>query len=471
MPVRDLVNVVIVVVARRVEEKTEAKKRLGDIYNPPRPGIDWSASAYGQNGVDFPRFHGDFYLAQISPAQLVAPTPPRSASAPDDRHMTDARPQRASAGARPLAVLRAMIDAVDHEVLQLLSRRNALVGEIAACKREHGLVIRDRQREREIIGDRRQRSSDLGLSPDVIESVYRLVLWASRDRQAALKAEVPPEVQQRSVAVIGGKGGMGRCMADLFADLGHAVMIADLDTDLSPPEAAGAADVVVISVPIDKTVEVIRELGPLVRPDALLMDVTSIKTAPLEQMLESSSASVIGTHPLFGPSVHSVQGQRIVLTPGRGDTWQAWLECMLRARGLTIKQTTPQEHDQAMAVIQVLTHFATEVMGKSLAGLGVSLEQTLDYTSPVYLMELLMTARHFAQSPDLYASIQMSNPLTDKVTEAFVQAAAAHRDAVAANDHEAVTDVFERVREFFGDFTDRALEQSSYMIDRLVERM
>ncbi|MHC4826832.1 MAG: bifunctional chorismate mutase/prephenate dehydrogenase, partial [Planctomycetota bacterium] len=90
---------------------------------------------------------------------------------------------------------------------------------------------------------------------------------------------------------------------------------------------------------------------------------------------------------------------------------------------------------------------------------------------PVYLMELLMTARHFAQSPDLYASIQMSNPLTDKVTEAFVQAAAAHRDAVAANDHEAVTDVFERVREFFGDFTDRALEQSSYMIDRLVERM
>ena len=175
--------------------------------------------------------------------------------------MTDPDPQRASAGARPLAVIRAMIDAVDHEVLQLLARRNALVGEIAACKRAHGLAIRDRQREREIIGDRRQRAGGLGLSPEVIESMYRLVLWASRDRQAALKAAVPPDVQQRSVAVIGGNGGMGRCMADLFADLGHAVMIADLDTDLSPQEAAGAADVVIISVPIDKTVAVIRELG------------------------------------------------------------------------------------------------------------------------------------------------------------------------------------------------------------------
>ncbi len=385
--------------------------------------------------------------------------------------MNAPRPERASTGARPLAVIRAMIDAVDHEFLQLLSRRNALVGEIAACKREHGLAIRDHQRERDIIGDRRQRAGGLGLSPEVIESMFRLVLWASRDRQAALKAQVPPDVEQRSVAVIGGKGGMGRCMAALFADLGHAVMIADLDTDLSPQEAAGLGDVVVISVPIDTTVGVIRQLGPLVRPEALLMDVTSIKTAPLEQMLKSSRSSVIGTHPLFGPSVHSVQGQRIVLTPGRGDAWQAWLESMLRARGLTIKQTTPQEHDRAMAVIQVLTHFATEVMGKSLAGLGVSLEETLDYTSPVYLMELLMTARHFAQSPDLYASIQMSNPLTDKVTETFVQAAAAHRDTLAANDHDAVTALFDRVREFFGDFTDRALEQSSYMIDRLVERM
>jgi chorismate mutase/prephenate dehydrogenase len=363
-----------------------------------------------------------------------------------------------------------MIDAVDHEVLQLLSRRNALVGEIAACKREQGMAIRDHRREREIIGDRRHRAGGLGLSADVVESMYRLLLWASRDRQAALKAEVPPDLRQQSVAVIGGKGAMGRCMAELFADLGHAVMIADLDTDLSPREAAGAADVVVISVPIESTVPVIRELGPLVRPEALLMDVTSIKTAPVTTMMESTPASVIGTHPLFGPSVHSVQGQRIVLTPGRGDGWLAWLESMLRARGLTIKRATPQQHDRAMAVIQVLTHFATEVMGKALADMGVSIDETLDYTSPVYLMELLMTARHFAQSPDLYASIQMSNPLTPKVTETFVRAAAAHRDAVNARDRDAVAAAFDQVRAFLGDFTDRALEQSSYMIDRLVER-
>jgi len=371
---------------------------------------------------------------------------------------------------RPLDGLRAMIDAVDHEMLDLLARRNALVGEIAAYKRAHGVAIRDRRREREILADRCRRAERVGLRPEVIESMLRLMLWASRDRQAALRAEVPPDLPPRTVAVIGGRGQMGRCMAGLFADLGHTVVIADVDTTPSPTDAASTADVVIISVPVDSTVEVIRDLGPRVPKESLLMDVTSIKAEPVQAMLEASQASVVGTHPLFGPSVHSLQGQRMVLTPGRGEQWYGWLGQMLRARGLLLVEATPADHDRAMAVVQVLTHFATEVMGRALAEIGVPLTETLNYTSPVYLMEMLMTARHFAQSPELYASIQMSNPLTREVTEAFVRAAGEHEKVVQSGDRKAITDLFEQVRGYFGEFTDRALEQSSYMIDRLVER-
>ncbi len=264
---------------------------------------------------------------------------------------------------------------------------------------------------------------------------------------------------------------MGGLVADLFGDLGHAVIRADLDTAVTPPDAAAAADVVIISVPIERTVEVIEHLGPLVREDALLMDVTSIKVEPVRAMLESSRASVVGTHPLFGPSVHSLQGQRIVLTPGRGDTWLEWLRQMLQARGLSIMETKAEAHDQAMAIVQVLTHFSSEVMGRTLARLGVPIEQTLNFTSPVYLMELLMTARHFAQSPDLYASIQMSNPRTSAVTAAFVEAARELREIIERKDRAGVEAMFEEVRSFLGPFTDQALEQSSFLIDRLVERM
>jgi chorismate mutase/prephenate dehydrogenase len=371
---------------------------------------------------------------------------------------------------RSLPVLRALIDAIDHDLLHLLARRNGLVAEIAQCKRETGRDIRDLDRERELLDDRRQRAIPLGLSPELIESMFRLVLWASRDRQAALRAEVPPDVEPRTVAIIGGRGGMGRCMAGLFGDLGHAVMIVDVDTPLTATEAAAVADVVVISVPIDATEVVIRELGPLMRDDALLMDVTSIKAAPLAAMLSATRASVVGTHPLFGPSVHSLQGQRIVITPGRGDEWLAWLKRMLHARGLNMLEATAEAHDQAMAAVQVLVHFATEVMGKTLFDLGVSVNETLAFTSPIYLMELLMTARHFGQSCDLYAAIQMSNPETGRVTDAFVEAARRLRDVAVSKNRDAFAAMFTEVRSFFGPFTDQALEQSDFLIDRLVER-
>ena len=374
------------------------------------------------------------------------------------------------ARSRPLPILRAMIDALDHDILQLFARRNALIGEIALYKREHHLPIRDFAREREIIQDRRERGETLGLNPDLMESLYRLVMWGSRDRQAALRAEVPLEVEPRTVAIIGGLGAMGRCLAKLFGDLGHAVMIADVDTALRPTQAAALADVVVLSVPIDATESVIREIGPQVRPDALLMDVTSVKTGPLAAMLGSSRGSVVGTHPLFGPTVHSLQGQRVVLTPGRGDEWLTWLKTMLHARGLEIVEATADEHDRVMSVVQVLTHFTTEVMGRTLAALGVPLEQTLRYTSPIYLMDLLLTARHFAQSPDLYASIQMLNPQTPVVTEAFVRAAEEIRGFTAGPDHAAFQALFADVRRYFGDFTAQALAQSDFLIDRLVER-
>lgn len=373
--------------------------------------------------------------------------------------------------ARALPVLRAMIDSVDHEVLQLLSRRNGLVAEVAAWKRENATAIRDHERERQLLDDRMGRAAPLGLRPEVIESIYRLVLWASRDRQASLKAEVPPDVEPQTVAIIGGHGGMGRHMATIFGDLGHAVMIADVETDLTPAAAAAVADVVMISVPIRLTESVIAEVGPSVREDALLCDVTSIKSGPVEAMLTHSRASVIGTHPLYGPSVHTVQGQRIVLTPARinaGRDWNAWLRQMFHARGLTVVETTPESHDRIMAVVQVLTHFSTEVMGQTLASLGVPLEETLPFMSPVYEMDLLMTARHFAQSPELYAAIQAANPRTSEVTAAF--AAAATALSTSGSDQASFESLFDAVRTYFGDFSEKALDQSSYLIDRMVER-
>jgi chorismate mutase/prephenate dehydrogenase len=372
---------------------------------------------------------------------------------------------------RPLPVLRAMVDVLDRDLLQIVARRMALVGEIAAYKRQHGLRIRDIEREHDIIDDRCRRAEEMGLPRGEMESVFRVLMRASRDHQAALRAELPYATTARTVAVIGGKGGMGSLMARLFGDLGHQVLVVDLGTELTAVDAASVADVVVVSVPIDVTDSVIRAVGPRLREDAVLMDVTSIKEAPIAAMLASTKASVVGTHPMFGPNVHSLQGQRVVVCRARGDEWADWVSRMLQARGLSVQETSPAHHDRMMAVVQVLTHFQTQVLGLTLARLGTPLDETLRFTSPAYLMELYVTARHFDQSPDLYGPIEMRNPATAHVTTAFRAAAGEVAEILGSGDRERFRALFDEVRDFFGPFTHEALEQSSFLIDRLVERL
>ncbi len=378
--------------------------------------------------------------------------------------MTDDNPDRG-----PLEDLRAALDEVDHELLELLVRRMGIVTDIAASKREQRVRIRDLARERRVLEDRCARAEELGLPADSIESVWRQLMLMSRERQAALRVEVPPDVEPKRVAIVGGEGGMGQSLSTLFSDLGHQVLIADLDTELTPVAASQAADVVIVSVPIRETRAVIEQVGPHVRQHALLMDVTSIKADPMAAMLSSTEASVLGTHPMFGPGVHSYQGQRLVICPGRGETWLDWARLMFSARGLVITETTPEEHDAMMAIVQVLHHFKTQALGLALSRLGVTLEDTLRFTSPAYLLETYVTGRHFAQSPELYGPIEMLNPDSQRVVRAFQSAATALADILAEGDQEAFDGVFADVRAFFGDFTDEALEQSGFLIDRLVE--
>ena len=225
-----------------------------------------------------------------------------------------------------------------------------------------------------------------------------------------------------------------------------------------------------MSVPIDVTERVIREVGPHVPEDALLMDVTSVKAGPVAAMLESTRASVLGTHPMFGPGVHTLQGQRVVLCRARGDAWADWVAGALAARGLLVTEATPEAHDRAMSVVQVLTHFQTQVLGLTLARLGVPLDETLRFTSPAYLLELYVAARHFAQSPALYGPIEMRNPRSAEVTAAFGDAARELAAIIGDRDRAAFDAMFEEVRAFFGPFTGEALQQSSFLIDRIVER-
>ena len=89
---------------------------------------------------------------------------------------------------RPLPVLRAMVDQLDREILELLARRQAVAAEIAATKRTEGKSIRDLGREQAVLDARKAQAEQLHLPPNVVESISagRTGLTAHRDRHVGI---------------------------------------------------------------------------------------------------------------------------------------------------------------------------------------------------------------------------------------------------------------------------------------------
>ena len=127
------------------------------------------------------------------------------------------------------------------------------------------------------------------------------------------------------IAVIGGTRGLGKWIATFLSNKGYNVVITGrnkisgesvskkigVDYTDNNIEAAVSSDVVIISLPIDVTPKIIKELAPQMKKGSLLLDVTSVKEEPSNLMTEyaAEGVEVIPTHPMFGPRIRSLDGQ------------------------------------------------------------------------------------------------------------------------------------------------------------------
>jgi prephenate dehydrogenase len=216
------------------------------------------------------------------------------------------------------------------------------------------------------------------------------------------------------IGIIGGTGGMGRWFAAFFENEGHPVRVSGKATGPRPAEMAAACPVVIVSVPIGVTEEVVREVGPHMKRESLLMDLTSLKAEPVRAMLASSASEVIGLHPLFGPSVPSIEGQNIAICPARGETWLPRVRGILEGCGAKLVETTPERHDEVMAVVQTLNHLDTIVIGLAVRRSGIDRGTLETFSTPLFRGKLEMIDRVFSNA-GLHAEIIAANPHREKM--------------------------------------------------------
>lgn len=97
-----------------------------------------------------------------------------------------------------LLELRARITQLDVQLLVLLAQRFAVVREIQAIKRAHGMPARDGERERQVLAGVRRLSDDLGVDPMLAESVWQRLFAASEASLTHVKAGAAPGTENAS---------------------------------------------------------------------------------------------------------------------------------------------------------------------------------------------------------------------------------------------------------------------------------
>jgi prephenate dehydrogenase len=136
-------------------------------------------------------------------------------------------------------------------------------------------------------------------------------------------------------------------------------------------ETACRQNIVIPCVPISIFRSVLTDIAPLLKPDALVVDVCSVKEYPIQWMTEAlpETVSILATHPMFGPdsASDSLAGRKICLCKVRiAENRYRKIKAYLEAKGLIVIEATAAEHDRQIATSLALTH----LIGRTLSEFG-----------------------------------------------------------------------------------------------------
>ena len=284
-----------------------------------------------------------------------------------------------------------------------------------------------------------------------------------------------------NVGIIGGSDGLGKTLIYYFRDefdvyitgrdhnKGRAVA-EEMNVNYIESNAglANISDILVVSVPIQHTCDVIREVAPFMKEGSVMVDVTSVKEGPSRTMAEvlPDTIEYIPTHPIFGPRTTELDNQVIVLTPGRKGEWYEKVHRYLESKNMRVIETTAEKHDFMMSIVQVLTHFSFISTASAIEKLKVDLSETEDYESPIYNLMIDMIARIVSQNPYLTYNIQAMNSNGPKVRNTFAEAVIELRDAINDKDDEKFMDIAINATKHMGDIKN-ALGRSDKAISAL----
>ncbi len=237
------------------------------------------------------------------------------------------------------------------------------------------------------------------------------------------------------VAIIGA-GKMGRWFTKFFLEEGDSVIVSsrtkekllkirdEFDVEIADNvNAVKNADRVLVCVPVENIEDVVKEIHHHVRPDQVIMDICSIKEAPVKIMHKYiRTGTMLGTHPVFGPGVKGIKNQNFILTPISNkekvfaENFKGWLE----EREVNVFIMSPKKHDELMSVVLGLPHFIGLVVCDTLLDLD-NYSEMESVAGASYKMLLTLAEAVASEETEFYTSLQMNLPEIERIEGLFFE--------------------------------------------------
>ena len=324
--------------------------------------------------------------------------------------------------------IRARIDAIDQDILQLLKTRYENAKILGQLKRRRGLATRDRQRERDILARIQSASEKLDLNPRYSLQIFHKIFNLSLEAQREKRKPSFHKLRNKEILIIGGTGAMGQFFSRFITANGGTVTIVGRDQrrtlktaeDLAVKPGrlldAASSDIVIVAVPMKSTRQVCIRAANRMRSGALLIDLCSVKSgiADIIAVQTPSRIEYVSLHPLFAPDIDHLDGQNIAAVSYRtGPQWDR-LSRTLTSSGARIIKMTCDYHDRTMALVQVAHHYALLSLGNSLKGWSGDLKTNS-------IKRTIATVRSLLGNWDTIIGIQQLNPYARQTRREFAK--------------------------------------------------
>jgi len=354
-----------------------------------------------------------------------------------------------------LEKLRNTLSDVDRKIVKMIAKRQRIVSEIGRAKQSQGSGTRDYAREKDVLGMARAQAQELGLDPDLAESVLRQLIQSSLASQERERVISEGKGGGRTALVIGGAGKMGRWFADFFASQGFATVVADKEVDEGPggfknwTDAGVDYDVIAVAAPIAVSGRILAQLAVL-KPRGLVFDIGSLKTPLLDglQELREAGCQVTSIHPMYGPDTRLLSGRHVIFCDaGVPEATAAAKELFASTMAEQIDMSL-EDHDRLIAYVLGLSHALNIAFFTALADSGEAAPKLAQLSSTTFDAQLLVAEAVANDNPRMYFEIQNLNKFGLDPLHALCEASRRIRDVVTEGDEDAFVELMLQGREY-----------------------